>query len=134
LSDPRSAEKTLPEEAEGKIELLSEGPIGLGTKYRFSGSIAGRKIVSDTEIIVFEENKRTVERQIKGDMKKWEETTTFEITDKGTKVNTTIEYAFPYSILGKIIDKLSAGKQLRDYVETLHERTKQILEEKYLIH
>jgi hypothetical protein len=62
LSDPRSAEKTLPEEAEGKIELLSEGPIGLGTKYRFSGSIAGRKIVSDTEIIVFEENKRTVER------------------------------------------------------------------------
>jgi ligand-binding SRPBCC domain-containing protein len=134
LSDPRNAEKTLPEEADGKIEMLSDGPIGVGTKYRFSGALGGRKINSEAEIVVFEKNRRTVEKQIKGDMKKWEESNTYEVTDKGTKVTLTVDYALPYSVLGKIIDKLVAGKQIKEYSKTSHKRAKQILEEAYLIH
>ncbi|MHA2006428.1 MAG: SRPBCC family protein [Promethearchaeota archaeon] len=134
LSDPRNGEKTLPEEAEGKIELLSDGPIGLGTRYRFTGALGGRKIDSVAEIVIFEKNKRTVEKQIEGDMKKWEESNTYEVTDKGTKVTSTIDYALPYSVLGKIIDKLVAGKQIKEYAKTSSERAKQILEEKYLLH
>lgn len=134
VTDPRNREKTLPEEAEAKIEMLTDGPIGVGTKFRLTTLLSDRKMSTETEFIVFEKNRRTVERQTKGDLKKWEVSSNFEVTDKGTKITTTFDYELPYSILGKIIDKLVTGKQIKEYATTASERSKQYLEETYLVH
>ncbi|MHA2313360.1 MAG: hypothetical protein ACXADF_17875 [Candidatus Thorarchaeota archaeon] len=64
---------------------------------------------------MFEKNIRTVEHQYDGDMKKWENTTSFEATDRGTKVTQTIEYELPYSVIGKLLDRLSVKKELEEY-------------------
>ncbi len=92
--------------------------------------MSGQKIKSEAEYVEFEKNRRFVERQTEGDMKKWEQTFVFEATGKGTKVNLTTEYQLPYSILGKIIDRLKAGKEIQTSVEAAIEKTKEILEER----
>ncbi len=130
ISDPKSNEKIFPKEDEVKIEILSKGQPGLGTKFRFTGLLSGQKIKSEAEYVEFEKNRRFVERQTEGDMKKWEQTFVFEATGKGTKVNLTTEYQLPYSILGKIIDRLKAGKEIQTSVEAAIEKTKEILEER----
>lgn len=76
----------------------------------------------------FEKNRRTLERQTKGDMKKWETTQIFEVVDGGTKVSATVDYEFPYSVLGKIIDKLKGEKDVSDYIHTFYRNAKRILE------
>ncbi|MFW9896589.1 MAG: hypothetical protein ACFFD7_12355 [Candidatus Thorarchaeota archaeon] len=134
MTDPQNREKTLPEEAEAKIEMLTEAPIGVGTKFRLTTLLSGRKLSTETEFIVFEKNRRTVERQTKGDLKKWEVESIFEVTNKGTKITTTFDYELPYSILGKIIDKLGTGKQIKEFATMASERSKQYLEETYLVH
>lgn len=130
LSDPKSNEKVFPEEDKVKIEVLSKGPPGVGTKFRFTGLLAGQKIHSDAEYVEFEKNRRFVERQTEGDMKKWEQTFVFKATGKGTKVNLITEYQLPYSILGKIIDRLKAGKEIQTSVKASTEKAKEILEER----
>ncbi len=130
ISDPKSNEKVFPEEDEVRIEMLSKEPLGVGTRFRFTGLLAGQKISSVAEYSEFEKNRRFVERQTKGDMKKWRQTFVFEPTGKSTKVNLTTEYQLPYSILGKIIDRLKAGKEIQTSVKAAMEKAKGILEER----
>lgn len=128
-ADPKFLEKTAPEDAEIKVEVTSKGPIGLGTTSRTSGVLSGRKLNFETEYVEFEENRRIVDRQTKGDLKRFDVTSVFEATDKGTKVTTTVNYELPYSVLGKIIDKLKAGKDMERYIKAINEKAKEILEE-----
>ncbi len=126
--DPRNLEKTVPEDVEMKVEMTSEGPIGVGSTWRLYGVLAGRKLETESESIEFEENRRAKSRQTKGDMKRYDINQVFEATDAGTKVSTTLDYELPYSVLGKLLDKLKAGKDLERYVKARDEKTKEILE------
>lgn len=128
MADPRNYENIMPEDAAVRVEMLSKGPVGVGTTYRLSGVLAGRKMAVENEYVEFEENRRIVERQTKGDFKSYRGTYVFEATKKRTTLKQTMDYELPYSVLGKIIDRLKAGKELRAYVKASTERAKEILE------
>ena len=127
-TDFKNQEKMLPEDAEAKIELTSEGSIGVGTTFTFSGVVGGREIASESEVVEFEKNRRFVSRQTKGDMKRFDSTVVFEATDRGTKVFETVDYELPYAVLGKIMDWLKAGKDIERFTKGWHEKAKEILE------
>jgi ligand-binding SRPBCC domain-containing protein len=126
--DPRNAMKLLPEDANGTVEITSEGSIGLGTSWHISAVIGGRKLELDEELVEFEENRRFTHRQTKGDMKRSEGTLSFQATNKGTKITETFDYELPYSVLGKILDRLKAGKDLERFTKERYEKSKEILE------
>ena len=129
LSNPKNQEKIFVD-SEVKIEDVSKQPIGVGTGYRISAVIAGRKVdLHWHEIVEFEENRRVVNHEVKGGPTKKEEMTfAFETTDKGTKVTMTVDYEFPYSVLGKIVDKLMAKKGFERWIKGGAQRAKEILE------
>lgn len=129
LSNPKNQEKIFVD-SEVKIEDVSKGLVGVGTKYRISAVIARRKVKSHWhEVIGFEENRRFVCGEVKGGPTKKEEMTfDFEATDKGTKVTMTIDYEFPYSVLGKLVDRLMARKGFERWMNGGTQRAKEILE------
>ncbi len=126
--DPKSMEKVGPEDYEAKVEITSDQPLGVGTTYHLSAIIAGQKMEGDIEIVELEENRKIVQRMIKGDLKKLEMTDVFEATDTGTSVTTTWEYELPGSVFGKIMDKLKVGKEIEDAARTGWQGAKEILE------
>jgi len=113
LSNPKNQEKIFVD-SDFKIEDVSEQPVGVGTRFRISAVIGGRKVKPHWhEFVEFEENRRFVDSEVKGGggvFKRENLTFAFETTDRGTKVTITEDYEFPYSVLGKIIDKLMARK------------------------
>ena len=129
LSNPKNQEKIFVY-SEVKIEDVSKGLVGVGTKYRISAVIARRKVKSHWhEVIGFEENRRFVCGEVKGGPTKKEEMTfDFEATGKGTKVTMTIDYEFPYSVFGKLLDTLMARKGFERWMQGGTIRAKEILE------
>jgi len=129
LSNPKNQEKIFAD-SDVKIEDVSEQPIGVGTKYRISAVISGRKVgLHWHELVEFEENRRFASHEVKGGPTKKEEMTfVFETTDRGTKVTMTVDYEFPYSVLGKIVDKLMVRKGFERWIKGGAQRAKELLE------
>jgi len=130
ITNPKNYEKIFAE-AEVKVEMLSKGPIGVGTAYRISAVLAGRKVgFHSHEFVEFEENRRFVDHEVKGGPSKKEELTfVFGTTDRGTKVAATIDYELPYLVLGKILDKLMFRKEFERFIKAGVQKAKEILEE-----
>jgi uncharacterized membrane protein len=82
----------------------------------------------DTEIIEFEKNKRLSIRTIGASKFKWQGTDVLETTAKGTKLTSTIDYEPPYSVLGKILDKLMVHKDIEKGIERSLNDMKKALE------
>jgi hypothetical protein len=62
LSDPKNQEKIFVY-SEVKIEDVSKGPVEVGTKYRISAVIAGRKVKPHWhEVIALEDNRKCLRR------------------------------------------------------------------------
>lgn len=129
IANPANYEKIFAE-SEVKIEMLSEGPIGVGTRYRTSAVLGGRKVdFHSHEYVEFEENHRLTDRDINGKLKREDMTFRFYTTDRGTKVTGAIDYALPYSVLGMIIGKLMRLDEAFDsYLKRELENAKKILE------
>jgi len=127
-ADPKSFEKVAAAESETKVEITSDETVGLGTTFHLSAIMAGQKMEGDIETVEFEENRTAVCRLTKGDLKRLEMTDVFEATDKGTRVTTTWDYELPYSVLGKILDKLKVGKEIEAAANAGWQRAKEILE------
>jgi hypothetical protein len=53
---------------------------------------------------------------------------TLEPTAKGTKLTSTMDYELPYSILGKLVDKLRVSKDVEKTMERTLRDTKKALE------
>jgi carbon monoxide dehydrogenase subunit G len=108
-----------------KQEWTSEGPVGVGSTMHFVGAAGGKW---DAEITEFVKNKKTASHTIgKGDMKitqSW----TLEPTAKGTKLTFFADYELPYSLLGKIVDKVRVSKVIEKSTIQMLENTKKALE------
>ena len=108
-----------------KVETTSEGPVGVGTTRHFVGSAGGKW---DMEITEFVKNKKVASHTIgAGDMKvtdSW----TLEPTAKGTKLTASMDYELPYSLLGKLVDKVSVGKVIEKQQSQTLENMKKALE------
>jgi uncharacterized protein YndB with AHSA1/START domain len=115
-----------------KIEDVSDQTTGVGTRFRISAVIGGRKVKPHWhEIVEFEKNRRIVDSEVKGGggvFKKEHLIFALETADKGTKLTIVEDYVFPYSVFGKLIDKLMAKKGFELWITSGARRAKEILE------
>jgi uncharacterized protein YndB with AHSA1/START domain len=131
LSNPKNQEKIFVD-SDFKVEEVSKQPVGVGTRFRISAVIGGRKVKSHWhEFVEFEENRRIVDREVKGGggvLKREDLTFVFGTTDRGMKLTITEDYEFPYSVLGKIVDKLMARKGFERWIQSGAKKAKEVLE------
>lgn len=106
----------------------SNGPIGVGTTAHFVGKHGGSTSEWDMEITEFEKNKKV----------KWQSkkpvnianTLTLEPTSNGTILKHDTYYEVPYSVFGKIVDKLKVSKDVDKEITLELDNTKKALEER----
>lgn len=111
-----------------KVEWkTAKGKMGVGTAVHVWNETAGVKGEFDTEITEFVDKEKVTWRTTSGTP-----TTIFHTTmiPSGTKykVTTAFDYELPYSILGKLIDKLKVHKELEKEAETALQRMKKVAE------
>lgn len=111
-----------------EVETTSKGPIGVGTTMHFTSKAGGQQGEFDMEITEFEKNKKISGHTIGASRVKMKYSQTFEPTAKGTKFTFTNDYELPYSILGKVVDKLRVQKDVEKLMEKQLNGTKKALE------
>jgi uncharacterized membrane protein len=99
-----------------KMEWTSEGHNKVGSTLHLTTEVAGVKQESDVEITEWVENEKAAWRTIGGNATIIF-SSTFSPTKNGTKVTFTQDYGLPYSVLGKIIDKLRFHKAIEKDTE-----------------
>jgi carbon monoxide dehydrogenase subunit G len=80
------------------------------------------------EVTEFVKNKKMVARTIGASKFKSTLLFTLEPTAKGTKLTYSYDYELPYSVLGKLIDKLKVGKDIEKNIGAMMENIKKALE------
>ena len=98
-----------------KGEYTTKGPVGVGSIMHMSGTHGGSKMEWDMEVTEFVKNKKVVTHADKPS--KMTNSLILEPTDKGTMLTHEVEYEVPYSILGKIIDKVKVSKDVKKELE-----------------
>jgi carbon monoxide dehydrogenase subunit G len=111
-----------------EAEYTSKGPVGVGTTVHMVGKAGGVQAEFDMEVTEFEKNKKLSMRTIGASRFKMQASNILEPTAKGTKVTRTFDYELPYSILGKIVDKLKVGKDMEKSTEKQLRDVKKALE------
>jgi uncharacterized membrane protein len=102
-----------------KIEYLTEKHSGIGVKTHWVMESSGQEIEWDGECAEWVENKKMSWHSTSG--MKFSGHQLIEPTETGTKLTLMMDYELPYSILGKIIDKLKVEK---DFVKQIEESLK----------
>ena len=97
-----------------ELEQTSKGPLALGSTMHVVGKAGGQVAESDMEAIEFVENKKIVWRTVGASKVKVTGAWTYEPTAKGTKLTYSQDYELPYSILGKLVDKLKVHKGIEE--------------------
>jgi hypothetical protein len=90
------------------------------------GKQGGSKMKWDMEVTEFVKNKKVVTHTDKPSS--MTNTLILEPTDKGTKLTHEVEYELPYSILGKVIDKLKVSKDVKKELNMWLPNAKKALE------
>jgi len=115
---------------EMEMEVLSrdEGPQRVGFVTKARTKVGDRVWEVEVETTEFVENERISMRQKGGAMKKFDMIDMFEPTDGGTKWTAIVEYELPYSLLGKLIDKLKFRKAMEKGSDYYVKKTKELIE------
>jgi carbon monoxide dehydrogenase subunit G len=111
-----------------ETEYTSKGAIGIGTTAHMVGKAGGSQAEFDMEITEFEKNKKVSMRTVGASKLKMQSSYIYEPAAKGTKLTTTMDYELPYSILGKIVDKLKVSKDMEKMAEKQLRDLKKALE------
>ena len=111
-----------------EMEYTSKGPVGVGTTVHHVGRTGGQVVEWDMEITEFVKNKKMSDHTIGASKVKMGSSWTFEPTAKGTKLAVSMDYELPYSVLGKVIDKLKFSKDMDKTMGKLLENIKKALE------
>jgi uncharacterized membrane protein len=111
-----------------EIEPTSKEPVGVGSTSHWVATAGGNQQEWDMEITEFVKNKKMVTRTIGAS--KFKSTISFalEPTAKGTKLTYSYDYELPYSVLGKLVDKLKVGKDMEKNIGAMLEKAKKALE------
>jgi carbon monoxide dehydrogenase subunit G len=80
------------------------------------------------EVTEFVKNKKMVARTIGASKFKATLLITLEPTAKGAKLTYSMDYELPYSVLGKLVDKLKVGKEMEKNLGVANENIKKALE------
>jgi len=111
-----------------EMEPTSKGPVGVGSTSHWVATAGGNQQEWDMEVTEFVKNKKMVTRTIGASKFKAGISFTLEPTAKGTKVTYSMDYELPYSVLGKLIDKLKVGKDIEKNIGAVMEKAKKSLE------
>jgi hypothetical protein len=112
---------------EGK--WTSSGPVGLGSIGHFTAKPDFKiKGEWDEEVTEFEENKKLTMRTVEGSKLKLGVSALFEPAAEGTKLTYTENYEVPYSVVGKLLDKLVLRKDTEKFMEEVMANLKKALE------
>ena len=111
-----------------EAEYTSKGPIGVGTTRHVVGKAGRFKAEMDVEITEFEKNKKVTFHTIGASKVKVNVSQSFEPTAKGTKLTITNDYEVPYSILGKLVDKIMVHRNIEKTMERTLRNMKKALE------
>ena len=122
--------KINPPETEMEILSRDEGPQRVGFTAKVRAKVGDQVWEVEVETIEFVKNKRAVVRQKGGPMKKFDMLDLFEPADGGTKWTSIVEYELPYSLLGKLVDKLKVRKDMEKGSDYQMNKTKELIEKK----
>ena len=122
--------KTSPPEMEMTVLSRDKGPDRVGLKAKVRAKVGGHVLEMEMETTELVKNKRHVVRQKGGALKKMEATDLFEPTEKGTKWTAIMEYELPYSLLGKVVDKLKVRKDIEKGMDYTVKKTKELIEKR----
>ena len=98
-----------------KVQWTSGEKEKVGSTIHVTSEIAGMKAEYDAEIVEFTKN--TLRWRTIGGNFTAISTGTLNPTDSGTEFTIAIDYELPYSILGKMIDKLRVHKAMEKDLE-----------------
>ena len=99
-----------------KVERTSKGKDGLGATAHVVAKAMGIKVEWDAKTIEWKENEKVAWRSTAGNFK-MSSSMTFSPTKDGTKVTFVMNYDLPYSVLGKIIDKLGVSREVSKSID-----------------
>jgi carbon monoxide dehydrogenase subunit G len=111
-----------------QFEYTSKGPVGVGTSKHYVTGSEGSTMEFDSEVIEFVKNKKMVSHTIGASKFKGTDSFTLEPTAKGTKLTYSLDYELPYSVLGKLINKVSVQKKMEKGIINALENGKKALE------
>jgi uncharacterized membrane protein len=106
-----------------KVDWTSEPKMKVGATVHVVSEIAGTKGEWDAEITEYKNNEKVSWRTTSGNMTIIYNAT-LDPVKAGTKLTTSFDYEPPYSILGKLIDKLRIHKAMEKEAETALEKMK----------
>ena len=110
-----------------KVEWTSKDKDKVGSTLHVTSEIAGLKGVSDIEITEAIENKKAAWRTTSGNLTIIY-SLTLDPTKTGTKLTNTFDYELPYSVLGKLIDKIRVHKAMDKDAEKALQKIKDTVE------
>ena len=128
VTDPNNFARAQPPETQTKVLSRPEGPLAVGRSWRMSMKAAGQLYEWENEITEVIENQKVSGRQKGGAFKKLEWTQSFEPSDGSTKFSFAAEYEMPYSLFGKIIDKLKVEKETNKNFDYFIKKIKELIE------
>ncbi len=102
----------IPEWLDGikEAEYTSEHREGVGATAHVKAEAGGVKVEFDIEITEYIENEKASWRTTAGNFTAIGQTN-LQPTKKGTELTLMMDYELPYSILGKIVDKVLVGRE-----------------------
>ena len=112
-----------------KVTWTSKNKMEVGTTVHVLSDIAGAKGEWDAEITEFVDNQSVSWRTTSGNPTIIYHAA-IEPSETGTKLTTAFDYELPYSILGKIIDKLRVHKTLEKESERALQKMKNAAEKR----
>jgi uncharacterized membrane protein len=102
-----------------------ERPFGIGTTAHFVGKHGGSNMEWDMEVVEYERNKKLRWQSVKPNLAN---ILTLEPTPNGTMLTHSALYELPYSVFGKLIDRLKINKDVNREIALELELTKKALE------
>ena len=125
VNDPKKMNDAMKGWAEG--ERTSEA-VGVGATMHYVGVAGGSTAEWDMEVTEFVKNKKKASRTIGTGKVKMTQSWTLEPTAKGTKLTYSADYELPYSLLGKLVEKVKISKDLEKSTSQMLENMKKALE------
>jgi len=111
-----------------KAEYTSKDKDGVGATAHAISEAAGVKDEYDAEITEWKENEKMSWHSTSGKLKGMSCSMSLSPIKGGTKVTFVSAYDLPYSIFGKILDRLRVRRELEKTMEKALEKLKSILE------
>jgi len=110
-----------------EAEYTSEEKDCVGATAHVIGETAGVKVEFDVEITEYIENEKATWRSTAGNFTAIG-LTALKPTEMGTELTLMMDYDLPYSILGKIVDKLMVGREIEKGFERSLKKLKNTIE------